>query len=618
MRFRHFKFLFLFFAFASNVFGNQLSYIDFKASSSFLSPNQDGYNDEVLFYVILHQNLPIKVKDWEIKIYNPESQIVFIHQPEDRQKLQKEHVIVWNGKDEKGQIQKEGRYEVVLSVFYDYGNIRKDFVIPIEILTPNEEIQWELRQTYIFRLWDEKNKEFLPPKNTAEIYFHQTSFREIRGFLLNHNHQIYYENMSPKNNFITWNGERKKQVSDFSVYLMGLNYTTKEKQQYQEILHGILVLPFEPELLLRISPMFLNSNGYGYVRQEYRKFEILIYTQKQWKPYQAKAVSSNYHQIYCLKEKLFKTKWEFFRDGKEELSEQGIERLLQTLPKNQYCQIIFFREAHQIFDFEKLHSIPVIANLLLFIDDTAPIVSVELKSSKFRPNPYYPDFYQSFQITIKENTFLQEVNLSLYLLAKQEKVFLKSWKLPAKQLIKKQDFWEKEIFWFGDNILNLPLESFENFLLEVEVIDITQQKTKITKTFTTDLYFRKHQQTYLSKIPLSNLDPTRNKETIKNYLSQYAKNIQEEFQSSQKKYFYIYVHSDAYGEEEENLKETEEIAKMLYLLLKKEIPYKQIFFRGWGEIRPDYQEKTLFSSYRNERIELIFTNELYPEEQVNF
>lgn len=63
--YRHLKIflILILFIVSDKIFSNQLSQVEFYSNSKFLSPNNDGYNDEIIFYVILHQNLPIKVKE---------------------------------------------------------------------------------------------------------------------------------------------------------------------------------------------------------------------------------------------------------------------------------------------------------------------------------------------------------------------------------------------------------------------------------------------------------------------------------------------------------------------------------------------------------------------------
>jgi hypothetical protein len=84
--YRHLKIflILILFIVSDKIFSNQLSQVEFYSNSKFLSPNNDGYNDEIIFYVILHQNLPIKVKEWSIYILNYESRIITILAPQKR------------------------------------------------------------------------------------------------------------------------------------------------------------------------------------------------------------------------------------------------------------------------------------------------------------------------------------------------------------------------------------------------------------------------------------------------------------------------------------------------------------------------------------------------------
>ncbi|GIX43464.1 MAG: hypothetical protein KatS3mg129_3197 [Leptospiraceae bacterium] len=79
--------------FKISIYAEQLSKIEFFASSKFLSPNQDGFNDNIIFTVKLYQDLPIKVKEWSINILNYESKIIQIFQPQNRLKNQNEYTL---------------------------------------------------------------------------------------------------------------------------------------------------------------------------------------------------------------------------------------------------------------------------------------------------------------------------------------------------------------------------------------------------------------------------------------------------------------------------------------------------------------------------------------------
>jgi hypothetical protein len=104
-------------------------------------------------------------------------------------------------------------------------------------------------------------------------------------------------------------------------------------------------------------------------------------------------------------------------------------------------------------------------------------------------------------------------------------------------------------------------------------------------------------------IPLSIILDEENK--IHAIKENFLKKIVQEYYKHKKKYIYIKVHSHTDGKDDENLYRTESISKQLFDILVKDIPEKNIFFRGVGELYPQFKDKSEFSKYRGTELEFV-------------
>ena len=620
--YRHLKIylIFILFVLSNKIFSNQLSQVEFYSNTKFLSPNNDGYNDEIIFYVLLHQNLPIKVKEWSIYILNFESRIINIITPQKRINNEKQYRIVWNGKEPNGNYVPDGNYKAVLRVYYDYGNISKEFSISFDVYRDNFHVELNFINPYLIKKWEPQKKDFTTIINEVQILQNlKEDFiiqSEFNSYILDWKYNfVEVRNWKKKPQAITlWDGRIKDNYADFSIYHYMLAYENYEKKIYQYILPGIFVLPIKPEINLFLSPFIINSEGKGFLNNVLQNFELIKSEEKtisKFKP--SVSYLSKYYQIYCYKQGLFSNQWKYLKDGISDISKEGIDQLISLIPINQYCQIIFLKNTIDHFEYKKLFNFPVLTVIPIYIDGQKPKIKIDLKNSYIRPDYYYDNFFQEIKITTNDNTFVKEINLSLFLNYFNKKLLIKTWKILPDQIGINKNQVEKTIYWYGDVLQNFSVESIENLTLQVEAIDIVNNKSFLEYSFKTDIFFREVDQNYVSIIPLSLILDEENK--IQPSKENFIKKIVQEYYKHKKKYIYIKVHSHTDGKDDENLYKTESISKQLFDLLVKDIPERNIYFRGVGELYPYFKDKSEFAKYRNDRLEIIFSDELFSEEK---
>ncbi len=616
--YRHLKifFILILFVVSNKIFTNQLSQIEFYSNTKFLSPNNDGYNDEIIFYVILHQNLPIKVKEWSIYILNYESRIITILTPQKRMNHEKQYRLVWNGKDPNGNYVPDGNYKAILRAYYDYGNIYKEFFISFDVYRDNFNVELKFINPYLIKKWDPQKKDYTPINEVQILQNYQKDFiiqSEFNSYILDLDYQfVEVRNWEKKPLSITlWDGRIKDKYADFSIYHYMLAYKNYEKKIYQYILPGIFVLPFQPEINLFLSPFIINSRAKESFNNVFRSFELIKLDEKVFS--NPNINLSKYYQIYCYKQGLLSNRWQYIKDGISDISKEGIEQLISLIPINQYCQIIFLKNAINHFEYEKLFNLSVLTVIPIYIDGQKPEIKIDLKNSFIRPDYYYDNFFQEIKITANDNTFIKEINLYLFLNYFNKKLLIKNWKIIPDQIGMNKNQIEKTIYWYGDIQQNFSVESLENLTLQVEAIDIVNHKSILEYPFKTDIFFREVDQNYVSFIPLSIILDKENK--IQTSKENFIKKIIQEYYKHKKKYLYLKVHSHTEGKDDENIYKTENIGKDLFDILIKDIPEKNIFYRGVGELYPQFKDKSEFAKYRNDRLEIIFSDELFSEEK---
>ncbi|GIX43465.1 MAG: hypothetical protein KatS3mg129_3198 [Leptospiraceae bacterium] len=529
-------------------------------------------------------------------------------------------LLIWNGKDLEGNYVPDGTYKAILRVYYDYGNIYKEYSLSIDVYRDIFDVELDFINPYLIRLWDNNQNVFSATQNEIKIrqkYKKDFSLNsEFNSYILNFKNKIIEKrNWKKKPESITiWDGRINKDYADFSIFHYIFAYKSYENKLYEYILPGIFVLPIQPELLLYLNPFILNPNGLGYINNQYKYFDIYESTDDNFLLFSENIqYQSKYYQIYCFKDSIFSSKWQYFKDGIGDISKKGILEILKIIPYNHYCQIIFYQNPIQNFEYLKIYNYPVITIIPIYIDNIKPEIDVDLNYKTIYPDIYYDKYFQKIHIIADDNTFVKEIYINLYLNYFNKKLLIKKWKLIPDQIGFDKNQVNKIIYWYGDTIQNFNIESLENLNFEIEAIDIANNKSNIIKSFNTGIFFREKGEDYICNIPLSKI--LDKNQTFLPEIKEIINKIIKEYHRHQKKYIYIHVHSFYEGKDNETLYQTEKIAQNLYNFLIKEIPEENVFYRGMGELFPYFNDKSDFAKYRNNRLEIIFSDKLFHEEK---
>lgn len=616
---RHLKFCFilqLFFLSVLNLNAQKLSNILFKVNHNIISPNNDGFNDEIIFEIHLLQDREIKVKDWDLKIIDFDYKLIRSFQLPSRMVKKNKFEVVWNGKDEQGNYVSNGIYDAILTIYYDYGNITKTYSLKIEVYLDNFFIDLKFENPYITLKWDPIKKNFEDIIQEAEIRANYKSDFSIHSsfssYIINNKKEIieFREWEKKPKSKILWNGKDKNKTMTTGIFHYLFSYKSYENQIHQFILPGLFVIPFPINLISFTDPIIVNKKGIGYSNDELKKFDLVIKS----KDINLKNLNSIYYQIYCFSDGLFGINWNYIIDGIESFSIDGLNRLISKIPENQYCLIVYFDKPIQNFKFLELHNYAVFSIVPIYIDTQRPFLDLELENRYIQPDMYYSKNFQTINIEVRDNTFIKKLELNLYLKIDDERLLLKQWNFLPQHVNHNSKKYKKKINWYGDTIQNIRLEPLDEIIVEVIVLDFANNFSRIEKNFYLDIFFKEKENHYIANISLSKIFDLKN-DRINESFKEHLKSIIKEYDDLKKKYLYIRVHSDTKGNDEENLLKTEQYAEKLYKEFINELPKRYVFYRGMGELYILISDDSILRQYRNNRIEFIISDQLLNEEK---
>lgn len=612
---RHLKLFFsLFLVFNHHLYSDKLSKVYFQSNSKYLSLNNDSFNDTIIFTIKFEQNKEIFIKKFRLEILDSYNFVLQslekdIHSFEDNQ-----FFFIWDGKNQKGDWVSEGEYKAVLKVFYNYANIIKEYEISFLVIKENYNFEMKFLNPIIITNYDKtQNKRLNQSEMKILQKYDQIPFLNSESLILDHKKNILESKTWIQNfrNTILWNGIVKDSVAKPLIYHYLFRFTNKEGIENNFILPGILILPFDLEYYSFLNHYIFNRRGIGFENNTFQSLSLNI-KNKELKDVQFKnnpEFLSKYFQIYCYKSSFINSEWKFYKDGIEDISDTGILKIISFLPENENCIVVFYQKPISEFDFLKLNS-NILTTIPVYLDTKAPEMKVDFSPS-FRPNSLlYNNFYQKFNLEISDNTFIESINIKIYISYLDSLHWIKEWNIPHFKISQYKKNIQKSIIWYGDIKENLLLYSLENFLLEIQVRDYAGNLVEIKKNFKTDIFFRERNNDFITYIPLSNFFNSKSQVISYDYLD----SIIEEFQKRKKKYIYIYTYlfeKDPF----EDLKKSEQLSEQIYDYITKKIPKERVFYRGWGNLIPLYNSKEKFYVYKNNRIEIIFSDELNEREK---
>lgn len=614
---RHLKLFFvLLLVFNYDLYSDKLAKVYFQSNSKYLSLNNDGYNDTIVFTIKFDQNKEIFIKKFRLEILDSHNSVL--------QSLEKninffdhnQFIFIWDGKNQRGDLVSEGEYKAVLKVFYNYANIIKEYEISFFAIRENYNFEMKFLNPIIIIQYDKiQNKRLNQSEMKILQKYDQIPLLNTESFILDHNKNILESKIwiQKIKDIILWNGVAKDSTVETLIYHYLFKFINKEGIENNFILPGILVIPHHLEYYSFLNHYILNRKGFGFENNSFQSI-LLNVKNKELKDVQFKNNSdflSKYFQIYCYKSSFISSEWKYYKDGIEDISEVGILKVINFLPENENCLIIFYKNPISEFDFLKLNSNKIFTIIPIYLDTKIPELKLDFYSS-FRPNSLlYENFYQKLNLEISDNTFIESINIKIYISYKDSLHWIKEWNIPYFKIPQYKKNIQNVIFWYGEMKENLLLYSLENFLLEIQIRDYAGNLLEVKKNFKTDIFFREKNNNFITYIPLSNFFDSKSQIISYDYLDV----VIEEFKKRKKNYIYIYTYlfeKDPF----EDLKKSEQLSEQIYDYIIKKIPKEKVFYRGWGNLIPIYNSKDKFYIYKNNRIEIIFSDELNEREKL--
>ncbi len=479
---KFFLFLNLFIIIDIPIFSYKLSRTEFYISNKYLSPNNDGFQDYVYIYIILNQDKEIKVKKWELSIYNSSSLLVQKF-TSGNQILKKKYTIPWDGKDQNGNIVQDGKYEIILTLDFTYGSLQKQYSIDLIVNTEASKLNIEFKNPVIYTDYSQEKEKNYNPVNKVIIQknfiqFPEKLFSYSLSYILDKNLRIVEkQNWKDNPRYTTfWNGKIEDKTALFSVYHYSFLYKTTEEQFIENLLPGMFVLPFSVRNKIQMNHTIMNEKGYSFHNENYipLKLENIMESVKE-------------SQTYCLEDSLLLDKWNFIKQEKIYIHQEELLDFLKKAPKNQYCVLIFFDNPipEKLNDFYKIYKHSIYSVFPFYVDEKSPKISLKLLNEELRLDINYVNNYQKIDIFVKDNTIISFIDIKIYLDIPEKKILIKKYRLnPRNSLEDKNKY---EIFWNGDSIQKEIFESEDRFKLEIEAIDIAGNQSIIISQFKNDL-----------------------------------------------------------------------------------------------------------------------------------
>ncbi|MFN3605072.1 MAG: hypothetical protein ACK4UJ_10215 [Leptonema sp. (in: bacteria)] len=612
---RHLKILFVLLFIFYDVSAEKLPKVYFQSSSKFLSLNDDGYQDTIMFTIYFREIKGINIKSFHLEIVNSAFQNFYSIQENLEKNKKEKYIYIWDGKNQKGDSVNEGEYKAILKVNYDYANLTKEYEITFYVIKDNHKVQLEFVNPLVILEQHTEQKKYL--SRTEAIIFNKiytNSFTSSESYILDPSKKIleiktWIENVKDT---VFWNGYVKNSPTKYGIYHYLFKSTTKENQNYYFPLPGILVFPYEIEYISFLNHYIVNPQGYGLDKDTWKPLNLRIIT-KELKEVSLKnhITWNQYYQIYCLRKGFFGSEWKYYKDGIGDISKEGILNILSRIPENENCQIIFFKNPEREFDFFKLKKENILTTVPIYVDTKKPEIKLSILES-FRPNlNLYQDSFQNLYLKIKDNTFIESIEIKISISFNDSQYLIKEWKIPYFKIPQGEETIKLNLIWYGETKENIEIYSLENFILDIQIKDFAINTTHIRKSFKTDLFLKEKNEDYKICIPIKHF--FKKEENI--ISTTYLDTILKEFKKTNKKYIYIYVHSfekDLFND----LKKSERLAEKIYSYMIQKYPKEKIFYRGFGNLDPISHNKDQFSEYKSNRIEILFSDDLDVKEKL--
>lgn len=553
------------------------------------SPNSDGQLDVLPIEISIKKGNDIEIVDWQLHIYGPNG-FVRGYYP-DRRVLKSgffssksnsnipPKTIYWDGRNNKGQIQADGRYRLELRLTHDYNKIERYRSSEIYIQTAIPQISLKGLRLYNLRppIADDK---FGDP--VGEILIEQkvrgvsiTDKVEYNGKIISEDGQVveiqHWKGTLPET--IKWNGRIKNgEPAPIGVYRYQLEARTLSGVITKASLYQLVVLPLlqSPSDFLSTDVFFVDRNGSSALEH----------------PLQVKMIGANKPRSLTLYSRvnglLSGKSWSLSK----EFNNLGAVNLVSGVS-------VFDRNsAAGLYRLEATHSK---APVYLMLDTEKPNLQIRISSSDYsigEPFEFFPQY--------KDDSPLHSFTIRLKIKIGTQFHDLRTWQgstLPEK------------IVWLGEVDSTHRLMGGETLYFSYEATDAAGNKQLIqSKPFFTNVNFlpvAPQLEDLESTIALSGLFVDDSKEQLSSFGQRLVNQIYKNWAELDNYNVKVRVYVSFQGEEDENLLRSEKLSRLIQnQLIKEGIQPDHISFRGEGETSLLSESEDEHSFYINNRVQI--------------
>lgn len=543
------------------------------------SPNGDGIQDILPVEVRLKEGRNIEIIDWQLRIYGPNG-LVKTYVP-DRRVLRKglfggtrltlPEFFYWNGRDEKGQIQPDGRYRLELRLIHDYNRIERYSTKNVWIKTTLPDVTLSPVRLYLLLPPGEN------PRPVGEILIDQRVRNaddgvHYTGRILNLQGEViekrfWKDSLPPR---ISWNGRIGEDPAPPGVYRYELEWSDAAGNVKTATVNQLLVLSAArpPASMLFTDAFFVNQSSMtapatplrvGFSGAT-RPAELLLRRQKP-----SAFGSAEWIDVRSLK------------------ATAGAS--LIPLP------LFGDDPAPGLYELRPAQGSSV-APVYLMLDAERPVLSIRLPARRYRPG-------RRFRIrpTYSDASPLFHYSLRLLLKTGEEWAPLREWKG-----LRLPDY----IDWFGDTDNGYELRGGDELRFEFQAMDAAGHVTVVRSVpIRADLRFDPEEpssENLIARASLADFTEPDSEEA-----GTLVDQIYEAWSGLDGYSVRIRVFVSFQGDEEENLLRSEKLARRIRnAVVERGIPDHVVTFRGDGETDLIAEGDDAFSEYRNNRVQIEF------------